>query len=117
MILADPEGSVLAELRQHRPVLKEEVGSWVVEGIGEDFLPPVADLERVAKAYAIPDGESLHTARELLKTSGILAGSSSGTLIAALCAIAASRRRPSASSPSSATAATSTYRRCSTTSG
>ena len=28
-----------------------EVGSWLVEGIGEDFIPPVCDLSRVKKAY------------------------------------------------------------------
>jgi cystathionine beta-synthase len=55
----------------------------VVEGIGEDFIPPIADLSRVKKAYSIPDAESLATARELLKSELILGGSSAGTLIAA----------------------------------
>jgi cystathionine beta-synthase len=82
MVLADPEGSVLARYVETGE-LAEEVGSWVVEGIGEDFLPPVCDLSRVTRAYAIPDRESLTTARELLAKECILAGSSSGTLIAA----------------------------------
>ncbi|HEX5754432.1 MAG TPA: pyridoxal-phosphate dependent enzyme [Archangium sp.] len=81
MVLADPEGSVLAEYVQTGRMGK--AGSWVVEGIGEDFLPPNADLTRVKKAYTISDKESLETARLLLKKAGILAGSSSGTLIAA----------------------------------
>ena len=34
-----------------------------MEGIGEDFVPPIADLSRVRKAYRIPDRESLETAR------------------------------------------------------
>ena len=82
MVLADPEGSVLTHYVQTGE-LAEEVGSWVVEGIGEDFLPPVCDLSSVKRAYAIPDRESLMTARELLAKECILAGSSSGTLIAA----------------------------------
>ena len=82
MILADPAGSILADY-VNCGVLREEVGSWVVEGIGEDFVPPVSDLSLVAKAYEISDSEALTTARELLKQEGILAGSSSGTLIAA----------------------------------
>ena len=82
VILADPVGSVLADYVNHG-TLSEEVGSWVVEGIGEDFLPPVSDFTRVNKAYSIPDQESLMVARELLEKDGILAGSSSGTLIAA----------------------------------
>ncbi len=81
MVLADPEGSVLADYVKTGTMGK--AGSWVVEGIGEDFLPPVADLTRVKKAYTISDKESLETARLLLKQEGILAGSSSGTLFAA----------------------------------
>jgi len=82
MILADPEGSILAEYVTTGE-LSTDVGSWLVEGIGEDFLPPVADLSRVKKAYTIPDREAFQIARELLAKEGILAGSSSGTLIAA----------------------------------
>ena len=83
MVLADPEGSMLADYVNTGEVLNKEVGSWVVEGIGEDFLPPVGDFSRVKKGYYISDRESLSTARELLSKEGLLAGSSSGTLIAA----------------------------------
>ena len=55
----------------------------MVEGIGEDFLPPICDFSRVKKAYAITDKESFLTARELLAKEGILGGSSTGTLLAA----------------------------------
>ncbi len=82
MVLADPVGSVLADY-VNCGVLNKEVGSWVVEGIGEDFIPPVSDLSLVKKAYTIPDRAALNTARDLLYKEGILAGSSSGTLIAA----------------------------------
>jgi cystathionine beta-synthase len=81
MILADPQGSILA------PYVKTgrlgQAGSWVVEGIGEDFIPPNADLSLVDDAYSISDQESFAMARELLRLEGILAGSSSGTLLAA----------------------------------
>jgi len=82
MILADPQGSVLADYVKTGK-LKKAVGSWLVEGIGEDFLPPVCDLSRVKKAYSIPDKEAFLTCRELLKSEGIMAGTSSGTLVAA----------------------------------
>ena len=82
MVLADPEGSVLAEYVKTGELAKE-VGSWLVEGIGEDFLPPVCDLSRTKHAYVISDGEAFDTARQLLEQEGVLAGSSSGTLVAA----------------------------------
>jgi cystathionine beta-synthase len=81
IVLADPVGSVLTEYVRSGQV--GVAGSWLVEGIGEDFVPSIADLSRVRHAYSIPDEESLTTARALLREEGILAGSSSGTLVAA----------------------------------
>src|SRR3954451_9613532 len=74
MVLADPEGSVLASCVETGKMT--EAGSWAVEGIGEDFVPPNAALSLVSQAYSIPDPESFATARELLRCEGILAGSS-----------------------------------------
>ena len=81
MVLADPVGSILAPLVNTGEMI--EAGSWVVEGIGEDFVPPNCDLSLVRRAYAISDRESFTTARDLLRHQGILGGSSSGTLLAA----------------------------------
>lgn len=81
LVLADPEGSVLADYINEGTL--GEGGSWLVEGIGEDFIPDIANFDQVTKAYAISDAESFATARELLKKEGLLAGSSSGTLLAA----------------------------------
>jgi len=81
MVLADPDGSVLCDYIKTGKY--GTAGSWVVEGIGEDFIPAIADFSRVKAAYSISDAESLNTARELLKKEGILGGSSSGTLVAA----------------------------------
>jgi cystathionine beta-synthase len=79
MILADPRGSELA------PLVNEgrlgELGSWMVEGIGEDFVPPNCDLSLVRKAYEVTDAEAFGAARDLLAKEGILAGSSTGTLV------------------------------------
>ena len=82
MVLADPVGSILAEYI-NEGTLNEKSGSWMVEGIGEDFLPSISDFSRVKKAYAIPDKESFLAARELLRKEGIFGGSSTGTLLAA----------------------------------
>lgn len=81
IVLADPKGSILAEYT--RTGIVGAAGSWLVEGIGEDFIPPVSDLSRVRHAYTIPDGESFAVARQVLRDEGLLIGSSSGALLAA----------------------------------
>jgi cystathionine beta-synthase len=81
MILADPTGSVLYEYVKTGELVT--AGSWAVEGIGEDFIPDIADMSLVTDAYEIDDEESFATARELLRQEGILGGSSTGTLLAA----------------------------------
>ena len=81
-VLADPKGSILADY-VNTGVLATEAGSWAVEGIGEDFIPAVADFSRVRCAYSITDAESFNSARLLLRAEGLLGGSSTGTLLAA----------------------------------
>ena len=67
VVLADPAGSILKDFIETGSF--GEAGSWAVEGIGEDFVPPIADLSGVRHAYAITDEESFATARELLKAA------------------------------------------------
>ena len=81
IVLADPQGSVLAGYIQTGEL--GDSGTWLVEGIGEDFIPDICDLSAVKNAYTISDAESFAVARELLLKEGMLAGSSSGTLLAA----------------------------------
>ncbi|AYH50304.1 cystathionine beta-synthase [Dickeya fangzhongdai] len=81
LVLADPAGSILTDYV--RQGTTGEAGSWLVEGIGEDFLPALANFSQVKHAYAISDRESFQAARALLLKEGVLAGSSSGTLLAA----------------------------------
>lgn len=80
MVLADPVGSILAP--KVNDGVDVEPGAWLVEGIGEDFVPGILDLDLVDVAYAVSDGEAFHVARELLRKEGVLAGSSVGTLLA-----------------------------------
>lgn len=80
MILADPAGSILYEYVKTGKL--REAGSWAVEGIGEDFIPEIADMSLVTDAFEIDDQESFATVRELLRKEGIFGGSSTGTLVA-----------------------------------
>lgn len=81
IVLADPKGSILD--LYHRTGEFKEAGSWIVEGIGEDFIPSICDMELVTKSYEIPDDEAVKVIRELLRVEGIMGGSSTGTLLAA----------------------------------
>ncbi len=79
IILADPAGSVLHPLVNEGK--KVEPGSWLVEGMGEDFVPDICDLELCDEAVPVEDAEAFHTARELLHKEGMLSGSSTGCLV------------------------------------
>jgi len=92
MILADPAGSVLAEYTRSGHI--GTAGSWQVEGIGEDFVPPIADLSGVSDAYSIDDKESFAAGRELFRVEGVFGGTSSGTLLAAALRYCRSRTSP-----------------------
>ncbi|WP_443212813.1 PLP-dependent cysteine synthase family protein [Rhodovulum sp. PH10] len=92
IVLADPDGSILIDVVEGRT--PRTPGAWLVEGIGEDFVPPNADLSRVQRGYTVTDREAFLAARELLKREGILAGSSSGTALAAALRYCREQTRP-----------------------
>jgi cystathionine beta-synthase len=92
MVLADPQGSALVSYVQTGEAGPQ--GPYAVEGIGGSCVPAVADVSRIRAAYSIPDRESFDTARELLSKTGILAGSSSGTLLAAALRYCREQTRP-----------------------
>ena len=80
MIVADPEGSIVADAVT-KGNYKYDGGSWLVEGIGEDFIPTNLNLDLVDDAVTVTDKEAFEVLQQLLKEEGILAGSSTGTLI------------------------------------
>ena len=93
LVLADPVGSGLATYAATGK-LPEKMTPWLVEGIGGDSVPPVGDFSRVAGTYSIPDAEAFRTCRELLKKEGIIAGTSTGTLLAAALRFCRAQRQP-----------------------
>src|SRR5262245_12953810 len=74
IIGADPEGSVLWG-GSPRP--------WKSEEIGWDFVPKTFNSQLVDEWVRVSDAESFHTARQLSRREGTLAGGSSGTNLAA----------------------------------
>lgn len=74
VIGVDPEGSIFSG-DTPRP--------YLVEGIGEDFLPRNLERGLIDEFIRIADKESFHMARRLARDEGIMAGGSSGTAICA----------------------------------
>ena len=74
---ADPEGSILGG--------GKKVSSYLVEGIGYDFIPDVLDNSLIDEYIKTKDEESFIMARRLIKEEGLLCGGSCGaTMVAAL---------------------------------
>ncbi len=72
VIGVDPVGSLLA-------CDSHEIKSYLVEGIGYDFVPEVLDRTVVSRWVKTQDQESFAMARRLIKEEGLLCGGSSGS--------------------------------------
>lgn len=81
VVLADPLGSVLANLAEKREA--GDPGPYQVEGMGGIRAPENADLSLIDVAIRIPDTEAFDTAAELFRSEGVFVGGSSGCIAAA----------------------------------
>ena len=76
---ADPEGSLYSG---------DEARPYLVEGIGEDFIPDTFDPSVVDRYVRVSDRDSFVTARAVTRQEGILVGGSSGTAVFAALQVA-----------------------------
>ena len=80
IVVADPVGSVVADA-VNTGNYKYEGGSWLVEGIGEDYIPDNLNLDIIDEGIYVSDEDAFARVDELLRKEGILAGTSCGTLV------------------------------------
>ena len=76
---ADPEGSLYSG---------DVARPYLVEGIGEDFIPSTFDPSVVDRYVQVSDRDSFVTARAVTRHDGILVGGSSGTAVYAALHVA-----------------------------
>ena len=81
MVAADPEGSIVADA-VIKGSFSYDGGSWLVEGVGEDFIPDNLNVDLLDDAEVVTDKEAFQTLQILIREEGVLGGSSTGTLVA-----------------------------------
>lgn len=78
IVLADPIGSMLADLVRGK---QSTSAAYIVEGIGQDFVPGNLDLPLIDDVIQVSDTDSVETAKDLLSKEAMFVGSSSGCIV------------------------------------
>jgi cystathionine beta-synthase len=80
----DTYGSVFKKYKETGIFDKEEIYSYVTEGIGEDFLPENVDFNVIDHFEKVTDEDAAKMTRRIPKEEGIFAGNSAGSAMAGL---------------------------------
>src|SRR6267142_2077751 len=83
---ADPYGSVFKTYKETGKLV--ETTPYLVEGIGQEVIPPNVHIKYVDDVINVTDRESFDLARQLGRTEGIFCGGSTGTNLAAALRVA-----------------------------
>lgn len=86
VIGADPYGSIFKTYKETGKTV--ETTPYLVEGIGQEVVPPNVHIKYVDEVVNITDRESFELARQLGRTEGIFCGGSTGTNLAAALHVA-----------------------------
>ncbi len=79
VIGVDPKGSILKHYHETKELI--EAHSYVLEGLGEDFIPSTINFDVIDQFITVEDEESFQLTRKLLQQEGIFAGGSSGAAV------------------------------------
>ena len=80
IVAVDPIGSIVHEMF-HSGENKTRAEGYLIEGIGEDFIPANYDFAQIDDIVQVGDKESFLMTRELLTGEGIYSGVSSGAAV------------------------------------
>jgi cystathionine beta-synthase len=87
IIGADPYGSIFKTYKETGKLI--EATPYLVEGIGQEIVPPNVHIKYVDEVINVTDSESFDLSRMLGRMEGIFCGGSTGTNLAAALRIAA----------------------------
>jgi cystathionine beta-synthase len=80
----DTYGSVFKKYKETGIFDKDEIYSYVTEGIGEDFLPENVDFNVIDHFEKVTDEDAAKMTRRIPREEGIFAGNSAGSAMAGL---------------------------------
>ena len=83
---ADPYGSIFKTFKETGNVI--EATPYLVEGIGQEIVPPNVHINYVDEVINVTDRESFEMSRQLGRHEGIFCGGSTGTNLAAALRVA-----------------------------
>jgi cystathionine beta-synthase len=78
----DTYGSIFKKYKETGEFDKNEIYSYVTEGIGEDFLPENVDFNLINHFEKVTDKDAAIYTRKIAKEEGIFAGNSAGSAMA-----------------------------------
>jgi cystathionine beta-synthase len=78
---ADPYGSIFKTYKETGEII--ETTPYLVEGIGQEVVPPNVHIRYIDEVINVSDGDSFEMSRQLGRVEGIFCGGSSGTNLAA----------------------------------
>jgi cystathionine beta-synthase len=87
IIGADPYGSIFKTYKETGKII--ETTPYLVEGIGQEIVPPNVHIKYVDEVINVTDRESFELSRQLGRLEGIFCGGSTGTNLAAALRVAA----------------------------
>jgi cystathionine beta-synthase len=82
VIAVDIEGSIFYDYFKNKRLIKAK--PYLLEGLGDEFLIGCADFSVIDEMVQVSDKESFSFNKKLIMTEGILAGGSSGAVIAGI---------------------------------
>ena len=81
VVMPDPKGSIYHRYFNERKVDPTDIGSYQVEGVGEDHLVGCMDFDVLDEVIQFTDTDAFKAARALARVEGIMGGGSGGANI------------------------------------